>query len=127
MHKRILPKLADINYGEFILWLCRRRRRFRVTGISMQPTLNPGEEILIDPQAFQKRSPQINDLVVASHPQQPDLEIVKRVSKIAKSDTGDRFFLLGDNLNHSSDSRSFGLVTKKQIIGRVTTRFGFKN
>jgi len=127
MHKRILPKLPDINYGEFILWLCRRRRRFRVTGISMQPTLNPGEEILIDPKAYQKRSPQINDLVVTIHPQQPDLEIVKRVSKIAKSDTGDRFFLLGDNLNNSSDSRSFGLVTQKQIIGRVVTRFGFRN
>lgn len=113
-------ELPNISYGEFILWIFRRRRRFRITGNSMQPLLQPEEEILINPFAYQKVSPQINDLVVAMHPDKKDLEIVKRISHITKEG---EFFLLGDNLNHSTDSRNFGAIPLKNIIGKVTTRF----
>ena len=114
-------ELSDITYSEFFLWIFRRRKRFRVTGNSMQPLLQPGEEILINPFAYQKALPQINDLVVAIHPHQKDLEIVKRIHRIDEDGT---FFLLGDNPNHSTDSRNFGAIALKNIIGKVTTRFG---
>ena len=39
--------------------------------------------------------------------------LVKRVTKIKE---GDEFFLEGDNPNYSSDSRSFGFISKKKII-----------
>lgn len=113
-------ELPDITYREFLLWILRKRRRFRVTGISMQPLLQPEEEILINPFAYQKASPQINDLVVATHPDKKNLEIVKRISYITEEGT---FFLLGDNPNHSTDSRNFGTIPLKNIIGKVTTRF----
>ena len=114
-------ELSDITYSEFFLWIFRRRKRFRVTGNSMQPLLQPGEEILINPFAYQKVSPQINDLVVAMHPHQEGLEIVKRIHRIDEDGT---FFLLGDNLAHSTDSRSFGTISQEKIIGKVTSRFG---
>ena len=87
----------------------------------MQPLLQPGEEILIDLNAYQKATPQVGDLVVAFHPQQTDLEIVKRVAQVLPDGS---VFLIGDNKNYSSDSRSFGLVSPNNILGKVTSRFG---
>ena len=116
----MFDKLPNTSYREFLLWIFQRRRRFRVTGVSMQPLLQPGEEILINPYAYQNNLPQVNDLVVAIHPEQEGLEIVKRISTVTEDG---RFFLLGDNSIHSSDSRSFGAVSLNQIRGKVTCRF----
>ena len=35
----------------------------------------------------------------------------------------DRYFVQGDNRLHSSDSRSFGLITSEQIEGVVVSRY----
>lgn len=35
----------------------------------------------------------------------------------------DQYFLMGDNRNHSTDSRSFGVVSKDDIFGKVLFRF----
>lgn len=35
----------------------------------------------------------------------------------------DNFLVMGDNREHSMDSRAFGLVTKERIIGRVVFKF----
>ena len=113
-------KLPDINYQEFFLWILRRRKRFRVTGNSMQPLLQPGEEVVINPDAYKKALPQVNDVVVAIHPSKESLEIVKRISSISEDG---KFFLLGDNLDCSTDSRSFGTVSLENIVGKVTSRF----
>ena len=114
------PELPDISYPEFLLWILRRRKRFRVTGHSMQPLLQPGEEILINPHAYQKSPPQVNDIVVVIHPHQSNLELVKRIVEIRKDQT---YFLQGDNLSHSTDSRNFGTVAFHLIQGKVTSRF----
>lgn len=121
---KIGHELPSLNYWEFFLQLCGRRKKLKIKGISMQPTLNSGEEVLMNPRAYLKRSPQVNDIVVIIHPQQPNLKIIKRIIKI---ETGDRYFLLGDNLHHSDDSRSFGLIEKKNIIGKLTTRTSFSS
>lgn len=113
-------KLPNLSKREFFFWILRRRKRFRVTGISMQPLLQPGEEILINPYAYRKVLPQVNHLVVAIHPEKEGLEIIKRVTYLTDDGT---FFLLGDNLAHSSDSRDFGTVTLKNIMGKVTSKF----
>ncbi|NBD18552.1 MAG: nickel-type superoxide dismutase maturation protease [Cyanobacteria bacterium] len=113
--------LADITLKEFLLWLLRKRKRFRVVGHSMLPLLKPGEEVLIDPAIQETQHLQIGDLVVAQHPTQGNLQVIKRVSFI--SATGN-YFLVGDNPQESTDSRSFGSVSLEQIVGRVTCRFG---
>ncbi|MDJ0898185.1 MAG: nickel-type superoxide dismutase maturation protease [Xenococcus sp. MO_188.B8] len=115
------PELPDTSYREFLLLILRKRKRFRVTGKSMQPLLEPGEEILINPNAYLQSLPQVNDIVVVTHPNKPNLKIVKRIVEIRKNNT---YFIQGDNLRQSTDSRSFGTVNFNLIRGKVTNRFG---
>ena len=113
-------EVKDSTLSELILWLMRLRRRVRVTGASMLPVLQPGEEILFDPYAYRRASPQPGDIVVALHPFQRQVRLVKRITQQLEDG---RFYLNGDNPAESTDSRSFGPVTLNQILGRVTSRF----
>lgn len=113
----ILPRT---NYYELLLLLLRRRKRLKVVGESMQPFLSPGDEILVDPYAYHKHSPRINDIVVTKHPRLNELIIVKRVSAI---DRNGHYFLTGDNPTASTDSRHWGVVKLFDIAGKVTSRF----
>ncbi|MDJ0688303.1 MAG: nickel-type superoxide dismutase maturation protease [Xenococcaceae cyanobacterium MO_188.B32] len=112
--------LPESTYRELLLWLLRKRKRFRVTGLSMTPLLQPGEEILVDLNAYQKAFPRVGEIVVAAHPYYSELHIIKRVMSVAENGS---CFLQGDNLAESSDSRSFGIVAIDKILGRVTSRF----
>ena len=114
-------ELKKSGWREFMLWLLRRRRRFRVTGNSMLPLLQPGEEVLIDPGAYRSRPPLPGEIVVAQHPYRSEVRLIKRVTSVV----GDNQYVLkGDNPAGSTDSRAFGPITEHNIIGRVTSRFG---
>ncbi|MBE9048476.1 nickel-type superoxide dismutase maturation protease [Pleurocapsales cyanobacterium LEGE 10410] len=115
--KNILPKT---NYRELLLLLLRRRKRLKITGRSMLPLLQPGTEILIDPHAYYKSPPRIDDIVVTTHPHDSQLTIVKRITAI---DPQGKCFLTGDNLVASKDSRHWGTVSSQDIIGKVTSCF----
>lgn len=112
----VLPKT---NYRELLLLLLRRRIRLKVIGNSMLPLLQPGTEILIDPHAYHKFPPKTDDIVVTTHPSDPQLTIVKRVTFV---DQG-KCFLTGDNLAESTDSRHWGTVSFHNLIGKVTSYF----
>jgi nickel-type superoxide dismutase maturation protease len=114
-------ELKDITFKEFLLWLLRRRRRFRITGNSMLPLLKPGDEVLLNPRAYRATPPQPGDLVVIRHPFQADGQIVKRISRTLEAE---HYYVEGDNPAESSDSRSFGPVRLEQILGQITSRFG---
>lgn len=117
---RVKSRIPSITFRVFILWLLRRYRRFRVTGNSMLPLLSPGQEVLIDPTAYRDTLPLLGDIVVAKHPKQPELYIIKRV-EFEESDG--RCYLKGDNPNVSSDSRQFGLVSQADLQGKVICLF----
>jgi nickel-type superoxide dismutase maturation protease len=106
---------------DYILLLFKRRWRFRVTGASMSPTLESGEWLIVDPGAYQTDRPQVGDVVIARHPFQSDLKIVKRVTAVT---TNSHFHLQGDNPSslESSDSRAFGPLPISHILGKVTHR-----
>ncbi|MEM7082817.1 MAG: nickel-type superoxide dismutase maturation protease [Pseudomonadota bacterium] len=101
---------------EVLLWLLGRRRRFRVVNQSMQPTLQAGGYVLVDPNASAHGDLRPGELVVACHPRQPDLIVVKRVAAIQPGG----IVLLSDNPSGSEDSRHFGPVPHALIRGRVT-------
>ncbi len=84
----------------------------------MEPTLAAGEIVFIDHRAYDNHRPNNGDVVVAIHPQQPGIEIVKRVE--FTDDIG--AYLVSDNRSetNAADSRRFGVVPFELIIGRVT-------
>lgn len=83
----------------------------------MFPLLTAGDEVLVDRRAYRQQPPQIGDIVIAQHPAQADLQIIKRVAEVM----GDgRCHLQGDNANESSDV----LIPANLILGRVTSKFG---
>ena len=89
-----------------------RRRAFLVEGDSMMPTLKNGDSVLIDTKA----KIGIGDLVLANHPYKSSVKIIKRITDITR--TGE-LKLTGDNPAESTDSRTFGRVSKANLIGKV--------
>lgn len=105
------------GFGDWLGWLLRRRRLVRVTGRSMLPLLQPGDLLFVDPQAYRQHRPQVDELVVARHPHQSHLKIIKRVRAILPDE---RYFLSSENELEGSDSRQFGSLPLSSIVGRVT-------
>ena len=86
----------------------------------MYPVLAPGDEVLVDRRAYKRKSPQIGEIVIAQHPHNSDLRIIKRVTG---SLPDGRLILEGDFEEASTDSRDYGPVAVSLIVGRVTSRF----
>ena len=53
--------------------------RVRVENISMKPTLQPGEFILVNKIAYKVGQPQIGDIIVFHYPRNPTEDYIKRV------------------------------------------------
>lgn len=82
-----------------------------VAGLSMVPTLAPGERLLV-----RYDGPIVlGDLVVFEHEGQID---VKRIERIE----ADGIFVLGDNDLVSTDSRNYGLIAHKDVLGTIVMR-----
>lgn len=86
----------------------------------MLPTLQPGDEVLVNPYAYQQQLPNPGELVIAQHPLKPELRLIKRLVTVRAN--GD-CLLMGDNPAESTDSRSFGAVPHQLILGQVVCRF----
>jgi nickel-type superoxide dismutase maturation protease len=90
--------------------------RVEVTETSMQPTLRPGDRLLV----YRWSRPTPGDLVVVRDPAYAKRLLVKRLAQ--RTDDG-RYVVLADNPNVSRDSREFGPVRREQLIGRVVWRY----
>jgi nickel-type superoxide dismutase maturation protease len=108
-------ELPVANWKERILFFLGRRRGFLVEGDSMLPVLKDGDAVLINP----KEKIAEGDIVLANHPYKKSVKILKRIKNFTEN--GD-LFLVGDNESESSDSRAFGAVPLKYLIGKVTCR-----
>ncbi len=115
-----MSSIQGTNFIEIVLWLLKRRQRFRVEGISMLPLLQPNDEVLVNLSAYRDKLPSAGDIVIVEHPYKANFYMIKRI--IFVNEKGE-CFVQGDNLDHSTDSRSFGLVKCDLIKGLVTCKF----
>jgi signal peptidase I len=87
----------------------------------MVPTLLPGDWAL----AVADRQPRKDHVVVVEHPGRPGYEMVKRViavpgESVAERTLGDdEFWVEGDRVDASTDSRQFGPVRREYLKARV--------
>jgi nickel-type superoxide dismutase maturation protease len=88
-----------------------RPRRVVVEGASMEPTLAPGDRVLV----VRARRLHVHDVVAVRDPRDPGRVLVKRIV----ADLEDEIVVRGDNPAASTDSRSFGPVPTTAVIGRV--------
>ena len=109
---------GNARFYEYVLLLLGRRKRIRVTGASMLPGLRAEDELFVDERAYATSRPEEGDIVVAWHPREADLKIIKRVSVVF--DNG--VWLVGDNPAESTDSSQYGIFPFKRIVGKITSR-----
>jgi nickel-type superoxide dismutase maturation protease len=111
----VLGVCTAATLAELAWWAWRRSERVEVEGLSMAPTLQPGDRLLI----WTKRELHIGDVVAAPDPRDKGRVILKRVGATGR----DGLLLLGDNPGHSTDSRHFGRVPASSIRGKVVYRY----
>ncbi len=130
----------------------------RVDGMSMAPTLEDHDRLIVNKLVYELGEPRPGDIVMLYYPLDPEKMFVKRV--IAKEGDSVRiedgrvyvndlplrdeyvpaafrshddygpdvvkqgyYFVMGDHRNNSSDSRHWGPVPKKYIVGKVKVRW----
>lgn len=79
----------------------------QVVGDSMNPTLSNGKIVV----CTSLLAPKNNQVIVFIH----NSEKIKRIKSITK----EKIFVVGDNLESSTDSREFGAINRSQVVGRV--------
>lgn len=102
---------------------------FRVDGASMSPTLKNGQLIPVLLLAYAKDAPQRGDVVIVQYAGDERIRFVKRVvgapgdavqvKGLTVTLQEDEFYVVGDNRDHSTDSRIFGAIKRNQILGQA--------
>jgi signal peptidase I len=102
---------------------------YTVHGHSMDPTLHDGEILGVNILGMTLANPANNDIVILYYAGDKSIHFVKRIVGVP-GDTvtyqgnsvvlgPDEYFVEGDNHEHSTDSRVYGPIRRKQIIGTV--------
>ncbi len=93
-----------------------RPRRVAVVGPSMEPTLTSGDRLLV----VRRGAPRVGDIVAVRDRGGAGRLLVKRVVSVV----GDEIGIEGDNAPWSTDSRDFGPVDRRAVVGRAVYRYG---
>ncbi len=108
-------------------------KRFRVEGRSMLQAYKDGDRLLVETLSYRLREPRIGEVAVVSQPGAGDRLDLKRIAagpgatvSVRGADQvlgPDEWYVLGDNLSESTDSRSLGPLRRRDILGRAWLRY----
>jgi nickel-type superoxide dismutase maturation protease len=90
-------------------------RRVVVEGSSMEPKLTSGDRLVV----VRRYAPRVGDIVAVRDPRRPGRLLVKRVVSVH----GTAVVIKGDNARSSTDSRAFGPVDRRAVVGRAVYRY----
>ena len=110
-----LVEIKETGLWDITALLLGRRIRFRVQGRSMLPLLDPQDLVLVMPGS----TVSVGDLIVLRHPFKLDVTLVKYVAFVNEHGS---VYVLGVNLQESTDSRTIGWILPKLILGRISSR-----
>jgi nickel-type superoxide dismutase maturation protease len=82
----------------------------------MEPALTEGDWIVVAP-LF--RAPRVGEIVLARDPRAPQRLVLKRVAAVQDG----ACTLLGDRREASTDSRTFGAIPIRDLVGRAIFRY----
>jgi signal peptidase I len=85
----------------------------------MEPTLRPGDWLLVDPDAHRGRAPAAGELVVVIDPRAPARWLIKRVVGVAADGA---LALGGDNPAHAREA-TLETVPPSSVTGRPWLRY----
>jgi signal peptidase I len=114
---------------------CCPVRRYSVEGRSMLQAFGPGDRVVVEALTYRLRPPRIGEVVLirraaANGGLRYDLKRIAAgpgalvMSGAAERRLGpDEWFVLGDNLGESQDSRQLGPVGRMDITARVWFRY----
>lgn len=88
---------------------------FAVKEQSMEPWAREGDFVLVDRTSYLFFKPRVGHVVVAKHPENCDLFLLKRIVAEKKG----LYWIEGNNASKSIDSRNFGWLRKEYIVGKV--------
>ena len=118
--------LAPAAFVALVVLLTRLRpvTRYVVEGPSMEPAYHAGDRVLVNRLAYIGRTPEPGDVVVLRDPERDGHLLLKRVATAPEPVPGpSHIYVLGDNAGMSRDSRSFGPVDRRLIVGKAWLRY----
>lgn len=80
----------------------------------MEPFISSGDVILVNRLSYLFKNPKIGDVIIIKNNSKKKY-LIKRIQRIREK----TYFVGGDNKKESIDSRNFGWITKKDIVGKM--------
>jgi signal peptidase I len=132
-----VKRLLALGFGSLVLmggvFGSRLVRRHVVEGRSMLQAYAPGQRLVVESLTYRLRPPRVAEAVVIRQRGTNGRLDLKRIVAGPGSEVTvrgatdflgkDEWYLLGDNLDESSDSRDLGPVNTSDILGRVWFRY----
>lgn len=89
----------------------------QVVGDSMYPTYKDGE-VIFGTRLYRKSKLKKRDVIIYTSPKEGKI-VIKRIDDIREKDNRLYFYCLGDNKDHSYDSRYYGFISSKRLKCKV--------
>jgi nickel-type superoxide dismutase maturation protease len=93
-----------------------------VSGSSMSPAYNQGDWLLVRSVSGQRHTLKVGEVYLIQDPNREGIKLIKRLTQARTEQGVTRYWLEGEN-KESTDSRSWGWLTRDQFLGKVVLKY----